>query len=55
MAAATEVFAERGFEAATTKLVAQRAGYSEALIQNYFGGKEGPLLAVLKAEGGGAS
>jgi len=51
--AATEIFGERGFEATTTKAVAQRAGYSEALIQLYFGGKEGLLLAVIQNEGGG--
>lgn len=53
VAAATEIFAARGFEATTTKAVAQRAGYSEALIQLYFGGKEGLLLAVIQNEGGG--
>lgn len=53
IAAATMIFGERGFEATTTKAVAQRAGYSEALIQLYFGGKEGLLLAVIQNEGGG--
>ncbi|QYE37126.1 TetR/AcrR family transcriptional regulator (plasmid) [Polymorphobacter sp. PAMC 29334] len=53
IAAATEIFAERGFEATTTKAVARQAGYSEALIQLYFGGKEGLLLAVIQNEGGG--
>ena len=51
IAAATEVFAERGFDAATTKGIAQRAGYSEGLIQAYFQGKEGLLLAVIQSEG----
>lgn len=53
IAAATKIFGERGFEATTTKAVAQQAGYSEALIQLYFGGKEGLLLAVIQNEGGG--
>jgi len=39
--AATEVFAERGFEAAATKEIAQRAGCSESLIFRYFGDKQG--------------
>ena len=51
--AAAEVFAERGYEAATTKAIAERAGCSEALIQNYFRGKEGLLLAVIQREEGG--
>ena len=45
--AATSVFAEHGFDAATTRAVAVRAGCSEGLIHRYFGGKEGLLLAVL--------
>lgn len=53
IAAATKIFGERGFEATTTKAVSQQAGYSEALIQLYFGGKEGLLLAVIQNEGGG--
>jgi AcrR family transcriptional regulator len=46
--AATEVFAEVGFEAATTRLVAERAQCSEGLIHRYFGGKDGLLQAVLR-------
>lgn len=53
VAAAAALFAERGFEATTTKSVAERAGCSEALIQAYFKGKEGLLLAVIGREGGG--
>lgn len=45
--AATAVFAERGFEAATTREVAERAGCAEGLIHRYFGGKRGLLLAIL--------
>ena len=47
------VFAKRGYDAATTREVAQAAGVSEQLIQRYFGGKAGLLRAVMKnyAEG----
>lgn len=48
VAAASRVFAERGYENATTKHVAEVAGCSEGLIQRYFGGKEGLLLATLR-------
>ncbi|HYD98571.1 MAG TPA: helix-turn-helix domain-containing protein [Alphaproteobacteria bacterium] len=41
------VFAERGYDAATTREVAARAGCNEQLIQRYFGGKSGLLLAIL--------
>jgi len=44
--AAMQVFAQRGFDAATTREVAQVAGVSEQLIQRYFGGKAGLLLAI---------
>ena len=50
VAAAAAIFAERGYEASTTKAIAERAGYSEALIQVYFKGKEGLLLAVINRE-----
>ncbi len=53
MAAAAAIIAERGYEAATTRAIAERAGYSEALIQLYFKGKEGLLLAVIQREAGG--
>lgn len=45
--AAKCVFAERGYDAATTREVAARAGVNEQLIQRYFGGKNGLLLAVV--------
>ena len=47
LAAAVQVFAERGYDAATTREVAQAAGVNEQLIQRYFGGKAGLLLAVI--------
>jgi len=46
--AATQVFAEKGYEAATTREVAERAGCSEGLIHRYFGGKRGLLFAALE-------
>ncbi|GAB2179472.1 TetR/AcrR family transcriptional regulator [Dongia sp. agr-C8] len=45
--AAVAVFAERGFDGATTKEVATRAGVNEGLIQRYFGGKAGLLQAIV--------
>ncbi|MGF6756750.1 TetR/AcrR family transcriptional regulator [Paraburkholderia sp. GAS334] len=53
IAAAAVAFAERGFEKATTRGIAEAAGCSEGLIQRYFNGKEGLLLAVLKRESSG--
>ncbi len=46
--AAMAVFAEKGFDAATTREIAERAGCSEGLIHRYFGGKRGLLLAILR-------
>lgn len=44
-------FSIHGFKATTTRAIAARAGCSEGLIQNYFGGKEGLLMAVMRAGG----
>lgn len=49
--AANSVFAERGFEAATTREIAERAGCAEGLIHRYFAGKRGLLLAILEHKG----
>ena len=46
--AATAVFAEHGYDAATTRRVAEKAGCSEGLIHRYFGGKRGLLLAIME-------
>jgi AcrR family transcriptional regulator len=46
--AATSVFAEYGYDAATTRAVAERAGCSEGLIHRYFGSKQGLLLRILE-------
>jgi AcrR family transcriptional regulator len=51
VAAAAVAFAEKGYENATTRGIAEAAGCSEGLIQRYFNGKEGLLLAVLKQQG----
>ena len=48
--AATTVFAEHGYDAATTREVAERAGCSEGLIHRYFGGKRGLLRAVMESK-----
>jgi len=48
--AANAVFAEHGYDAATTREVAERAGCSEGLIHRYFGGKRGLLLAVMESK-----
>ena len=52
IAAATAVFAERGYENATTREIAERAGCAEGLIHRYFNGKRGLLLSILEARGG---
>lgn len=49
--AAKMVFAERGFDAATTREIAGRAGVNEQLIQRYFSGKSGLLVAVIERYG----
>jgi AcrR family transcriptional regulator len=46
--AATAVFAERGYDCATTREIAERAGCAEGLIHRYFSGKRGLLLAILE-------
>jgi AcrR family transcriptional regulator len=45
--AGLEIFSKHGYDAATTKLVAKRAGVNEALIKRYFDGKEGLLRALI--------
>lgn len=49
LAAATAVFAEHGFDCATTREIAERAGCAEGLIHRYFGGKRGLLLAIIES------
>ncbi|MFA6583159.1 MAG: helix-turn-helix domain-containing protein [Elusimicrobiaceae bacterium] len=42
------VFSKYGYDAATTKMIAARAGLNESLIQRYFKSKSGLLVAVNK-------
>jgi len=46
--AASELFASRGYEAATTQEIAAYAGCAEGLIHRYFRGKKGLLLALIE-------
>jgi AcrR family transcriptional regulator len=48
LAAARELFAERGFQATTIRAVAGSAGVNTALVHHYFGTKEQLFLAALK-------
>ncbi len=48
MEAAVHLFASEGYDGATTKAVAEEAGVAEALIQRYFKGKQGLLMALMK-------
>jgi len=47
--AALNVFSEVGYDAATTKMIAQRAGLNESLIQRYFQSKANLLVEVTHA------
>jgi AcrR family transcriptional regulator len=49
--AAISVFAERGYEKATTREISERAGCAEGLIYKYFGGKRQLLFAALESRG----
>jgi AcrR family transcriptional regulator len=49
IAAATKLFANRGFEATTTREIAAEAGCAEGLIHRYFQGKAGLLGAIVEA------
>jgi AcrR family transcriptional regulator len=49
IAAATKLFAHRGYEATTTREVAACAGCSEGLIHRYFKSKAGLLLALIQS------
>ena len=50
MEAATEVFAEQGFDAAATKEIARRAGCSEAMLFHYFVDKQGIFEQVVSRQ-----
>ncbi len=47
LAAARQVFAERGYHAASLDLVSERGGCTKGALYHHFGGKEGLLLALL--------
>jgi AcrR family transcriptional regulator len=49
IAVAEEVFAERGYLATSMDEVAERCGVSKPMIYEYFGSKEGLLLACIRA------
>lgn len=49
IAAATQVFAERGFHAASLEQIARQAGYSTGAIYWHFTGKDELFLAVFEA------
>jgi AcrR family transcriptional regulator len=48
--AATEVFAEQGFDAAVTKEIARRAGCSESMLFHYFVDKQGIFEQVVSRQ-----
>jgi AcrR family transcriptional regulator len=50
LAAAREVFLERGFHAASVGEIAERAGYTTGAIYSNFGGKDDLFLAMLDVE-----
>src|SRR5437867_12612450 len=50
VAAASKLFASRGYVSSTTRDIAAAAGCAEGLIHRYFGGKEGLLLALIKRQ-----
>jgi AcrR family transcriptional regulator len=52
---ARRLFAEEGFERATIRAVAQRAGVDPALVMQYYGSKEGLFAAAMKGAHGGGS
>ncbi|MFD9424337.1 MULTISPECIES: TetR/AcrR family transcriptional regulator [unclassified Streptomyces] len=49
--AARDLFAERGYQRATVRAIAERAGVNQALLFRYFGSKQA-LLTEVVAEGG---
>jgi AcrR family transcriptional regulator len=47
IAAAREVFVERGFDAATVRMIASRSGVDAAMVNHWFGGKQGLFVAAI--------
>ena len=48
LAAARAEFAERGFDGATVRAIADRAGVDPAMVNHWFGGKEALFTAVME-------
>lgn len=48
LAAAKVEFTERGFDGATVRSIAQRAGMDPAMVNHWFGGKDGLFVAALQ-------
>ncbi|MBB2912530.1 AcrR family transcriptional regulator [Streptosporangium becharense] len=48
LAAAREIFAEKGFDKATVRGIARQAGVDPALVHHYFDGKEGVFVAAME-------
>jgi AcrR family transcriptional regulator len=49
IAVAEEIFAERGYQASSMDEIAERVGVSKPMIYEYFGSKEGLLVACIRA------
>jgi len=49
IAVGEEIFAERGFQATSMDEIAERVGVSKPMIYEYFGSKEGLLVACIRA------
>src|SRR5690242_6545797 len=47
IAAARVEFAERGYEGATVRRIAQRAGVDAAMVNHWFGGKDALFTAAI--------
>jgi len=51
LAAAREEFTERGFDGATVRRIAERAGVDAAMVNHWFGGKDQLFTATLELPG----
>lgn len=49
IAIAEELFAELGFDATSTRLIAKKADVNIAMLNYYFGGKEGLYMAIIES------
>ncbi|NHZ36954.1 DUF1956 domain-containing protein [Massilia sp. CCM 8692] len=52
ISAATECFAEKGFRGTSVRKICERAGVNLAMVNYYFGSKDGLYVAVIDREGG---